>query len=139
MVLALRETGLLQERLADYPDAIQYYSEALHLADSINWEEKIPSLNNDLGIAHKNRSEYKKALDYYFAALEKYENMGHKFGTAQVQGNIGMMRATGVKLRSTSENIPALDLLMEFVRTVSKNCIRTMGRKFKPFLLNRII
>jgi class 3 adenylate cyclase len=69
--------------------AILHADEALHLSiQAQNKEQEAKALNNN-GMAHKNLSDYPRALEYYNKALSIFEELGNKFGAAGVHVSIG--------------------------------------------------
>jgi adenylate cyclase len=70
-------------------EGIKYGQLGLKLATKLNWKKGIGRSYNSLGNSYNNKSEYPKALEYYFKALKVREEIGDKKGIASVMGNIG--------------------------------------------------
>lgn len=83
----------------DYPKALSIYSNVIEQVDNLTLSDneansylklKAGCLGNS-GIIFMLQSNYAKALDYYFNALELHEKVGYKKGQASTLGNIGLV------------------------------------------------
>jgi tetratricopeptide (TPR) repeat protein/DNA-binding CsgD family transcriptional regulator len=85
----LSNIGMLYSRLGDHTNAIQYFLEALKLAESLLANDIIPGIYNNLGILYKNRNEYGEAANAFERALTLYK-VNHDFANvAGVYTNLG--------------------------------------------------
>lgn len=86
---------------ANSDSAILVSEHALQLAQELKWEEGVGRSWHFLGLFHSSKGENRKALDYYFSAMEIWERqeveadqdgknrvLGHKWKTL---GNIGVV------------------------------------------------
>jgi tetratricopeptide (TPR) repeat protein len=85
----LTNIGMLYSRLGDHTKAIQYFLEALKLAESLLAYDITPSIYNNLGILYRNRYEYTDAAVTFEKALSLYK-ANHDFANvAGVYTNLG--------------------------------------------------
>jgi tetratricopeptide (TPR) repeat protein/DNA-binding CsgD family transcriptional regulator len=81
--------GNLYFVVANYPEAMSMYSEALSLSKQSNYYEKLPFCYNNLGVIYFSLKDYNKALNYYTLALTIYEKQNDSVNIALAFGNIG--------------------------------------------------
>jgi len=72
-------------------EGIKYGQQCLELATKVDWKKGIASAYNCLGLNYRVRSDYPKALEYYFKALKLDEETGNKKGIAALTCNIGVV------------------------------------------------
>ncbi len=70
-------------------EGIKYGERALMVAEKLNWKKGISEANNCLGINSNKKSDYIKALDYWFKSLKINEELGDKKSVSRNMGNIG--------------------------------------------------
>lgn len=63
---------------------------ALEVATYLQWKKGIASSCNRLGLCYWAKSDYPKALEYYFKGLKVAEESNDKFITANILGNMGL-------------------------------------------------
>ena len=74
-------------------EGIKYGQQELALATKLDWKKGIASANNALGTNYDTKSDFPKALGYFFTSLKMYEAIGDKRSVATVNGNIGITYA----------------------------------------------
>ena len=72
-------------------EGIKYGEMGLELAEKLNWKKGIGKIANSLGICNWSKSDYPKALDYYFKSLKIAEELNNKVGIASNLNNIGII------------------------------------------------
>ncbi len=72
-------------------EGIKYGLLALELAEKINFNSLTANINNCIGMNFDSKSDYPKALEYYFKALKKHEEQAYKKGIATDFTNIGIV------------------------------------------------
>lgn len=72
-IVLLKAIGSSYVFESEYPQAITYYSQALTLAESIEFYKEIANLNNNLGMIYNEIGNAKVAYSYYLTALDNYE------------------------------------------------------------------
>ena len=87
-----RLNDLAWELKSSNPDtAIVIGSHSLQLAEKLSWKKGIANSLGHLGVYYRLKSNYPKALDYYFQALKIDEVLNNKEGIAKRLGNIGLV------------------------------------------------
>jgi len=81
------KVGVLNELLQEYrnkrPDkALEYGSQALTLAQKLNYNKGIARSLTDIGTVHLNLGNYVKTINYYLRSLKIYEEMDDRKGIA---------------------------------------------------------
>ena len=74
----------------NYPEAIQYYNEALAAAESIKLYDEIANINNNLGTVFNESGSYTSAYIHLVAALDNYELAGTPEKREGTLNNIGL-------------------------------------------------
>lgn len=74
----------------NYPEAIQYYNEALAKAESINLYEEIANINNNIGTVFNESGSFTSAYIYLIAALDHYKLAGTPEKREGTLNNIGL-------------------------------------------------
>lgn len=72
-IVALKHIGSSYAFETNYPEAINYYLEALKSAEEINFHLEIANINNNLGTIFNELGNYKTAFQHFSKALENYE------------------------------------------------------------------
>jgi tetratricopeptide (TPR) repeat protein len=84
----------------DYDLAMQYANDALTLCDKLLQSDnkqssiinsKKATAYNNIGLIHKNKGDFDKALEFYFKSLKIFEELGHKSDIAASYNNIGVI------------------------------------------------
>lgn len=73
----------------DTKRAIDYGTEALKLAEELNFQRGIAFSCNNLGIAYDNIGDNEKAAKLYFRAIKIKEELGNRASLASTYGNLG--------------------------------------------------
>lgn len=73
-----------------YPEAIQFYNEALSIAAEIDYHFEIGNLNNNLGTIYNEFGNYKSAYLYFITALDHYKLSGNTEKRSGTLNNIGL-------------------------------------------------
>ena len=91
-VLEMRSTielGIEHFFQSDYPQALEYYFQALAIAEEYANDGVISECYNEIGIVYKNQGKYDLALDYYKQALELAEQGTDESWIASCNTNTG--------------------------------------------------
>jgi len=86
---ALIEFGIEHFFQSDYPMALEYYFQALAIAEQYADIEDISECYSEIGIVYKNQGNYDLALDYYQQALDFALQTKNKSWIASCNTNIG--------------------------------------------------
>jgi two-component system, NtrC family, sensor kinase len=70
-------------------EGLKYGKEGLALAEKLNWKKGIASAERAIAVNYAAKSDYPKALEYFFKALKIFEESGDRSLAARVLGNIG--------------------------------------------------
>jgi two-component system NarL family sensor kinase len=73
-----------------YPKAIQYYKEALELAEEIDYYYEIANLHNNLGTIYNEFGNYNSAFSHFILALDNYDLAGNQEKRPGTLNNIGL-------------------------------------------------
>src|SRR3954447_4675330 len=81
------KVALLNDLSATYSyinsdEGIKAGNKALSLAEKLNWEKGKANAMNSIGMNFEGKSDYARALKFYFSALEPFEKSGDKGGIA---------------------------------------------------------
>ena len=68
---------------SEFDSALYYYQKSADLSRKIGYHKILASTLNNAGMVHKNRGDYKKAIEVYFDALRIFERVG-EIGRAHV-------------------------------------------------------
>ena len=88
---ALFAMGGIKKAETKYPEAINYYEQALVLFKEFKDVNVIASTYNNIGLSHYAIGDYPKALANYITAIKLYKQDNNKAGEAASIGNIGMV------------------------------------------------
>ncbi len=86
---ALTTKGLLSEDSDDYPQALNFYTEALTIYKNTESRADIARLHSLLGSVYKTMGNYEKAIENCLEALKIYEQRGDQSGIAQLYRIMG--------------------------------------------------
>ncbi len=87
-----------KDLLFQYPDsALQYFTQALKLADQLHWDDEKAACKNLVFRAHYVLGEYSQALPYAVDALTFFEKKGDHQGIANSLNYIGLIYQTQKK------------------------------------------
>ena len=100
------------EVLSDYPNAINYFIQALKIHESIpNNDLRIAMSLSGIATVYYRQKDYKKSLDYSFKALQKKEASNNKTGIANENKNIAdTYYEMGDSINAEKYNRKALEL-----------------------------
>lgn len=88
----------------DPDEGIKYGQQALKLAETLRWKKGIASAYNKLGINHKVKGDYPKAIEWYTKALALFTELGDKSGVASIWGNIANINTLQGNAEEAIEN-----------------------------------
>ena len=74
---------------SDLDSAIFYFEKSLNSFQKIGANEKVASLNNNIGILYETKGDYEKSIQSHLASLRIKEELGNKKGVAISKFNIG--------------------------------------------------
>jgi tetratricopeptide (TPR) repeat protein len=77
--------------LGQHEKALEYFRDALALAEELGRKSDIATYLNNIAIVYGDRGQYTKALEYYEQALALAEELGKKDQIAILSNNIGMI------------------------------------------------
>jgi signal transduction histidine kinase len=69
---ALNILGSNHQVVGSRPDALHYFIQALHLAETIGNPLQVATAHNNIGLVHEGTGAYAEALSYYLQALKVY-------------------------------------------------------------------
>lgn len=75
----------------NYPEAINYYNQALSLAEEIKFIDEIGNLNNNLGMVFNELGDFKSSYAYYSTAIQNYTLTNNKEKISGTYNNIGVV------------------------------------------------
>ncbi|MEM9217647.1 MAG: tetratricopeptide repeat protein [Cyanobacteria bacterium P01_F01_bin.150] len=85
----LNGLGKIADDFGDYPEALDYYQQALEIRREIGDRAGEGVTLNNIGGIYDNLSDYPKALDYYQQALGIRREIGDRVGEGRTLNNIG--------------------------------------------------
>jgi len=88
IALALKNVGIAYYYEGNTSEALDYYSQSLHVYDSIGDRESKAMMLNNLGNVYYSTGTDDKALESYFKSLDVAEQIGDKDGIATAYSNI---------------------------------------------------
>ena len=88
---ALNFLGIVKDIESDYPQALNYYKEALVLAKKTNAKQTIASIGNNIGLIEWKTGDLKKALISFFDALKQAEALNNTKLQGNISSNIGLV------------------------------------------------
>jgi serine phosphatase RsbU (regulator of sigma subunit)/tetratricopeptide (TPR) repeat protein len=95
-------------------EAIQYGTEAMNLAEMINYPAGKAMANKNIGLGYYMQGEYTEAFRYWEPAMELYEELGDRQMVANLMSNMGAIYYTsGKNLEAMELWIPALKIAEE--------------------------
>lgn len=90
-VKALNDLSFEYSLSSNFNDEMIYATQALNLANKINWPKGQATALNNIGGAYEGKANYGEALKNYFASLKIREEIGDKKGIAYCHNNIGIV------------------------------------------------
>ncbi len=84
----LHSIGAVYNKLADYPQALEYYQQAVKLRRQINDQKGVGISLNSIGGVYFFQGNYNQALDYWQQALEIRQELGDLVRVGRTQNNI---------------------------------------------------
>jgi tetratricopeptide (TPR) repeat protein len=88
LMLICDQIGQILTDIQKIDDAIFYYKRALNLAKELNQIEENTNILNNLAIAHIEKGEVEKAIEYYQTAVRLERN---EKNLSEIYGNIGIL------------------------------------------------
>lgn len=86
---AHRYAGIVYERMANYPKALESQQKALSIYEKVKYKPGIANSLMNIGVIYKSSSEFSKALEYGYKSLKICEEIDQKPGIAANLGNLG--------------------------------------------------
>ncbi len=99
----LHSIGAVYNKLADYPQALEYYQQAVKFRRQINDKEGIGSSFNSIGAVYFRQGNYNQALDYLQQALEIRQELGDLVRVGRTQNNIAAIYINQAKYSQALE------------------------------------
>lgn len=90
-VKALNDLSFQFSLTSNFNDELIYATEALKLAQKLNWKKGQATAFNNIGGAYDNKANNGEALKNYFESLKINEEIGDKKGIAFCHNNIGIV------------------------------------------------
>ncbi|PLZ22165.1 hypothetical protein CBP30_06390, partial [Fischerella thermalis WC157] len=75
--------------LSQYPQALEFYQQALEISKAIGDKAGEAVTLNNIGVVYDNLSQYRQALKFHQQALEIHKAIGNQAGEAAALNNIG--------------------------------------------------
>jgi two-component system, NtrC family, sensor kinase len=88
---ALKIYGNALQNKGDFVNSLEYYKNALSIAESIPDDRLIPGILNNIGLVYFNLGNYAEALGNFFEAIKGAENTGNLNVEAAALNNIAMI------------------------------------------------
>jgi signal transduction histidine kinase len=85
---ALRNIGIAYDINGNYPKALQYFQDALTIAQKINYEKGVGKIYNNIALIYYSQGQFADALDNHYKALKIREKTNDKQGIAISLNNI---------------------------------------------------
>jgi tetratricopeptide (TPR) repeat protein len=96
-------------RRSDPDEAVRYGSEAINLAEQLNYPEGVALANKNIGLGFYMQGEYSEAIRYWEPAIALYEELGDDQLVVNLQSNMGAIYLTTGKFVEAMELfLPAL-------------------------------
>jgi serine phosphatase RsbU (regulator of sigma subunit) len=86
---AHRYAGIVYERMANYPKALESQQKALSIYEKVDYKPGIANSLMNIGVIYKSSAEFSKALEYGYKSLKICEEIDQKPGVAANLGNLG--------------------------------------------------
>jgi signal transduction histidine kinase len=86
---SLNNVGIGHYYLADYNQALTFYTECLELSEQIEYDEGIAKALNNIGVLHFVWGDLDRTLEHYSSALEIHQRIGDRLGAAKAYNNLG--------------------------------------------------
>jgi len=99
----LHNIGAVYNKLADYPQALEYYQQAIKFRRQINDKKGIGSSLNSIGAVYFLQGNYNQALDYLQQALEIRQELGDLVRVGRTQNNIAAIYLNQAKYSQALE------------------------------------
>ncbi|MBL0739935.1 tetratricopeptide repeat-containing sensor histidine kinase [Chryseolinea lacunae] len=132
--MSLYALGQSYERTSDFPQAIQYYFQALQIQETLpdnHWEVAI--CLSAISVIYYLQRDYEKSLDYSFKALAKKELAKNKTSIANELYNIGDTYShMGDSANAATYNLKALALFDQLGNKMGQaNVCSSLGKLFR--------
>ncbi|MGD1809477.1 CHAT domain-containing protein [Dapis sp. BLCC M126] len=99
----LHSIGAVYNQLANYPQALEYYQQAVKLRRQINDKKGVGSSLNSIGAVYFRQGNYNQALDYLQQALKIRQELGDLVRVARTQNNIAAIYLNKAKYSQALE------------------------------------
>ncbi|WP_371357325.1 tetratricopeptide repeat protein [Hydrocoleum sp. CS-953] len=99
----LHSIGAVYNKLANYPQALEYYQQAVKFRRQINDKKGIGSSFNSIGAVYFYQGNYNQALDYLQQALEIRQELGDLVRVGRTQNNIAAIYKNQAKYSQALE------------------------------------
>ncbi len=99
----LHSIGAVYNKLADYPQALEYYQQAVKIRRQINDKKGVGSSLNSIGAVYFLQGNYNQALDYLQQALEIRQELGDLVRVGRTQNNIAAIYINQAKYSQALE------------------------------------
>ncbi|MGB3510200.1 MAG: tetratricopeptide repeat protein [Microcoleaceae cyanobacterium] len=100
----IHSIGATYNKLANYPQALNYYQQALKIRREINDKQGIGSSLNSIGAVYFLQGNYEQALDYLQQALKIRQELGDLVRVGRTQNNIAAIYLYQAKYSQALEN-----------------------------------
>lgn len=112
---ALKNVGIGQYLLSDYPAAFESYRESLAIFEKLGDESAAADVVNNIGVLHYMWGDYDQALEYYTRVLESRRKLDDQKGVGSTLNNIGNLHhATGRYEKALEYLYDSLRIIEEF-------------------------
>jgi len=77
--------------VADYPNALLYYTKGLHLKEELGDSAGIARSYNNIGLVYENQSDFPTALEYFFKSINISADLKDSNNMSLTNNNIGII------------------------------------------------
>ncbi|MDF2436037.1 MAG: protein serine/threonine phosphatase [Bacteroidota bacterium] len=109
----LGNIGIVYRRQGNYPNALDYYLQALKMDEETGVKKEIATDLGNIGIVYYKLKDYPKTLRFYYRALTLDKEIGNLNGVARHLGNIGSVYAETKDYAKALENFMQALILAE--------------------------
>jgi signal transduction histidine kinase len=116
----------------DLDKADSFSQKAIHLSNTLSFVKGRSSAYNTLGLVYRDKSDLKKALEYFFLALADKKKLGDRKGAATILSNIGItyraMTQYKMALKYLDESLAERKLLDDL--RGESDCLNNIGNVY---------
>lgn len=127
----LNALGNVNIYMRNYGRTLEYYGQALKLADAIGYDQMAAGILNNFGEVYKNLKDYSTALMYYHESLSRHDQMKGRYDESITMVNIGMVCCELGEFEEAS-------FYAEESMKVNMNANYVVGEGYSRHLLGRI-